>query len=1102
MAETANVEGAEKRKRRSVPAHIGVFCLRSIIVLSAVVTILIAGLGARFGYGPIQINFVARGAQGILSTLAGAEGMARVGTAQIGWNFENGFVIAIKNVVVAGPSATATVPAVVIDLDDLALLTGSLKARSISIEQPSVELAPLGAARSAGPEPIALLEMLNERLRRIAELARQRGLETFTVSSGQLQVPRSAPNAPPLVFDGIDVTVNARDGGFIQGTMRAWVDAQLWSASFDRSARDSGFQLKMSADGIGLAEALGVDTISADLTVAPKVDARFDANGKAVAATGTLNVGAGYIRIGPDGTRLKRAGIALTWRPEHDDFALTPSPILFGNSEVVVAGTINAPDPTDARWRFSLTMPRALIAPSDIPGPPAVIESATATGYFDAAAQILDIPKITAKAGASYAEGDAKFDFTPGGPRGWINGHATDVSYDTFVRLWPSFVVPPARKWLLENIFGGHISTASMKIVANAIDFKGDPTIPNPTQVPAISSVVFDHAIFKLPGTLPRLTDAVGTVDFRDNKIALDVSSGTVTPPIGGPIAASNITYRTSSVRDRPMHGWLGADLVGSAIAIGSLADDDPINAMKPLGIDPATLSGSAKVTFALDGPMRDVIDPKEIAWQMTADLHDVGSSAPIKDHRIDKANVVVKADNSLMTIKGKADVDGLAATVDLTQPLGKAGALGHSDVTVVLTDADRKARGLDLGGLLTGPIGVTMKGGADGRQTFDVDLTKASLTLPGIGWTKGPGVPAEAVFDFVDKGATRRIENLVVTSDGVDVEGSMQLGPKSELISASFPTFSLRPGDQASVRVDAKKGGYAIKVDAENFDGRGLVNQIKKSGTSDAAGSGSGGKAKASPDIDIKASVGKLVGYRGATLDDVDLTASFAKGGIAALDLSARTGSARSGVTVSVAPKDGGKAITASLGDTGRVLRFLDFYSRMTGGQGTIDAVNAGDKTSGTLQVDNFRIVSEPALAKIYDQAKQAPSLQRAAAETPSPPSSTAFASLDVHFEADASTIHLTDGVLKGPTVGGTAAGTINLKAQTLELAGTFIPIFALNNLFGRIPVLGELLGGGTDGGLIGITFKLSGPITAPALSFNPVSTITPGILRKIFEY
>ena len=44
--------------------------------------------------------------------------------------------------------------------------------------------------------------------------------------------------------------------------------------------------------------------------------------------------------------------------------------------------------------------------------------------------------------------------------------------------------------------------------------------------------------------------------------------------------------------------------------------------------------------------------------------------------------------------------------------------------------------------------------------------------------------------------------------------------------------------------------------------------------------------------------------------------------------------------------------------------------------------------------------------------------------------------------------------------------------------------------------------LGGGTSGGLIGVTFKIEGTTEEPRLFINPLSAVAPGIFRKIFEF
>jgi hypothetical protein len=47
---------------------------------------------------------------------------------------------------------------------------------------------------------------------------------------------------------------------------------------------------------------------------------------------------------------------------------------------------------------------------------------------------------------------------------------------------------------------------------------------------------------------------------------------------------------------------------------------------------------------------------------------------------------------------------------------------------------------------------------------------------------------------------------------------------------------------------------------------------------------------------------------------------------------------------------------------------------------------------------------------------------------------------------------------------------------------------------------VVGIFLGGGSNEGLFGVNFRISGPATAPMLTINPLSALAPGFLRKIF--
>jgi hypothetical protein len=67
--------------------------------------------------------------------------------------------------------------------------------------------------------------------------------------------------------------------------------------------------------------------------------------------------------------------------------------------------------------------------------------------------------------------------------------------------------------------------------------------------------------------------------------------------------------------------------------------------------------------------------------------------------------------------------------------------------------------------------------------------------------------------------------------------------------------------------------------------------------------------------------------------------------------------------------------------------------------------------------------------------------------------------------------------------------------------MRGTFVPLYGINNMFGQIPIVGLFLGGSNEG-LIGVTYEVVGPPDAPVLRVNPISAVAPGLLRKFFEF
>ena len=97
---------------------------------------------------------------------------------------------------------------------------------------------------------------------------------------------------------------------------------------------------------------------------------------------------------------------------------------------------------------------------------------------------------------------------------------------------------------------------------------------------------------------------------------------------------------------------------------------------------------------------------------------------------------------------------------------------------------------------------------------------------------------------------------------------------------------------------------------------------------------------------------------------------------------------------------------------------------------------------------------------------------------------------------------VTFTDGRMAGPSLGLTGSGSYNIGRDNLDIDGVVAPSPMLNlSMLGEIPVIGDLLVSRRGEGVFGMTYSINGPAGAPRVGVNPVSALTPGILRRIFE-
>jgi hypothetical protein len=191
-------------------------------------------------------------------------------------------------------------------------------------------------------------------------------------------------------------------------------------------------------------------------------------------------------------------------------------------------------------------------------------------------------------------------------------------------------------------------------------------------------------------------------------------------------------------------------------------------------------------------------------------------------------------------------------------------------------------------------------------------------------------------------------------------------------------------------------------------------------------------------------------------------------------------------------------RALHVSTSDAGAMLRFLDIYAKVQGGEAwvVIDPPR-NDQTpqEGVLHIRDFAIKGEPGLERLASAARDSSGRVEAG--------SAAFEKAQAQFARTTGKVTFREGAIWGPSVGATFDGALDFAQDRMAMRGTFVPAYALNNIFSKLPVIGLFLGGGPNEGLLGVTFEIVGPISGgPTLRINPMSAVAPGFLRKIFEF
>jgi hypothetical protein len=832
-----------------------------------------------------------------------------------------------------------------------------------------------------------------------------------------------------------------------------------------------------------------------DVPVSLTLRAQVGPDGVPERASGRVLVDAGS--IGRAGTPLGRVAVqhaefSLDWDAQRRVVAV-PFQILAGGNRFTLFAQAEAPREAGAPWTLGLSGGTIVLGPlSATETEPLVANRVVVRGRFDPAKKRIEIDQgdIAAKAlGVAFS---GSLDYSQPDPRVALGMAASNMTATQLKQSWPPFVNPKLRVWMLEHLLGGAVER--LEIAASSPlshMMPGGPPIPDD----GLSVVVQTrNATIRPVDELP----PIGAADYKASIIGriarVEVPRGTVEMPSGRKLTVTGGLFEMTDIHAEPKLSKTRFRVEGPMPAAAELLAFERLRDSSDIPLDPATTRGTINAQVVVGMPVTGEIAKGSVSYAISSDLANFAVDKFVMGQRIEGQALKVTATQDGYLLKGDVKIGGTPAAIEYRKAAGDD--MPEVRLAATLDDAARTRLGFDLYGALKGPVGVRLagrvaNGDAESRYAVEADLAQAKVDNLLPGWTKAAGRPARVAFNMTSKGKAGRFDDLVIEGGGVLVRGTIELDGNGDLVNANFPVFALSDGDKASLKAErANDSTLKVTMRGDVFDGRQFVKAQMAGPTPDQRA------RQTIPDLDVDVKLGAVAGFNGEALRGMDVRMSRRAGEIRSLSVNARLGVDTPLVGDLRGRGNGRQVIYLETNDAGALFRFTDTYPRIYGGKMWV-AMDPPSATQapqdGQLNIQGFAVRGEPALERVASTTTNGPN----GAKT----GGVDFSRMYVEFTRQPGKLALREGVVRGPVIGATIEGNIDYTRDEVRMRGTFVPLYGLNNAFAQIPIVGIFMGGEKEG-LLGITYEVVGPPNAPTLRVNPVSLITPGILRKVFDF
>jgi len=1016
--------------------------VKSLAVIVALVVIAAGAVVWRLYLGPVDAEFAARHVRAELAR-SFPDLTIGLGTTEAVWPGDmSGLPLRSKDLRLTGKDGgeVAHFPEVVVTVALLPLLTGQLRLESIRFVQPEIALERDGRGNIA-----------------LRTGASQPGGQDRLLAMMIGRMAGKPADAEPLgSLRSIEIV-----GGNV--TLSDRPTRQVWRADSLRSA------LRRRPEGLAADVSFTLRTGGKAARIGGEADYR-KADGR---VTGTLTF------QGLDPAALAAVSEALG---------------VLENLQVPLSGKLSFTGSDDGRFHGGALVVEGAAGRIRLPGVyrgPVRVRSLHLAGALKDGTRAADIGRFQVDLG------DTKLDFTGrvqrigGGLAVDGNGSLTGFGVKALGRLWPGKVGPNARRWVLRNVGAGRVKKIDTRFSLTVRD-GGNRRV----QVRRLAGRFgFDGLDIRLPGALPALRDAGGEAQFDAAKIDFRIRRGRI-----GKSRVSESSVRIDGLRGTAAKIAVDAAVDGSVQDFLRLIDRETLASIRRQAADPAAIRGQARVRLKSSFPLDDSLSFGTVPFAADAQVREVSWPRAVFGLNLTGGRFGLTVGRAGFELEGESTVGGASARLRWQEKFGPASKTWRRRLSIrgVPTPRLLLAAGLDIRSFLSGPFGadVTLSAYDNGRTVVQgsYDFRGARLNIPVLDIVKPPKQPAKGSSRLEFRhGRLAAISGFSLQSPPVAFQGKATMESNGRTLRRLTVTRLSAGRTRLSAVLERRtKTGRRLRLTGRVLDLSPFLKappaQSKRTGASRS------NAAPAVEPLDMEFRVDRLFVAKSLPLWSATGAARYDGRSLRRVRLSAALPSGKS-LDFRLTPAGGGQAVMLASDDGGGALRALGIVDNLRGGALSVRALRRptleGKPMSGTLRLKNFQVERAPAIARFF-----------ALAERRRIDGSIRMQRLDMTFDLRGDRLRIGEGRAYSSLIGVTAAGEIGRAKRQVRLRGTLVPLYELNSVFGRVPIIGDLLIGEKGSGLLAAHFTVKGSLDKPKFQVNPVALLTPGALRRLFDF